>query len=340
MRIEDLRYDLGPENIAGEPPDVRLGRRDLGRMLVVNRRQGILEDDFIIGLPERLARNDVVVLNNSKRIPGILNARTEEGGQVELRFTRIENKHQGVCRPYPAHLVHQGVWLNIGRHRLRVTKWPLRPHGLCIVETNSDLKAVLRRKGLPITSFFSGRYWDLQSYNPVYASVEGGVESPMAGVHFTTQLIEDLRRRGVKVHFVTLHPVGSWLPFLEENVEDHRLENEEYVVPQRTARALNAAKHAGAQIIAVGSTVMRTIESATNASGEVQSGPGVAKLYITPGYKFRTATAYFTNFHNSRSSLMVLDASFCDRPLLLHAYNEARQRRYLFQEFGDAIFYQ
>ena len=340
MRIDTLRYDLGPENIAGEPPDVRLGRRDLGRMLVVDRRRRALADDFIVDLPRRLNPGDVVVLNNSKRLPGILHVRTERGAQLELRFTRLEGKRQGICRPYPAHLAKKGARLRLGRHWLRMSHWPLQPHNLCRVRTSSDLKGLLRRFGLPITSFFSERYWELSSYNPVYASVEGGVESPMAGVHFTAELIRELEAKGIGVHFITLHPVGSWLPFLEDNIEDHALESEEYAVSRMTAAALNAAKRAGAQILAVGSTVMRTLESATDASGVVRSGRGIATLYITPGYKFRTATAYFTNFHNSRSSLMVLDAAFCKRSLLLRAYNEAKQRKYLFQEFGDAILYQ
>jgi S-adenosylmethionine:tRNA ribosyltransferase-isomerase len=215
----------------------------------------------------------------------------------------------------------------------------IKPHSLCELECDEPISDLLKAEGYPITSFFYTDYWDLEHYNPIYASEEGSVESPMAGLHFTDRLIDRLKSKGVDVAFITLHVVGSWLPFLENETQGHEAQSEDYFVPDETARLIGTALQTGHRIVAVGSTTMRTLETSAIRKGALKSGAGKSRLFIEPGHKFKLVHSYFTNFHPARSSLMVLDAAFCPAHLLLRAYREARRKHYLFHEFGDAILY-
>ncbi|TAX46674.1 S-adenosylmethionine:tRNA ribosyltransferase-isomerase (plasmid) [Rhizobium leguminosarum] len=340
MLLDRLKYDLSPENIACEPREVRLGSRDRGRMLVVRRSEGLLEDSQVLALPEFLKAGDVLIINDSKRLPGVLKTHTREGAQIEFRLTEFSSDQTCLARPYPTHFVTPNLRVTTDTGSvLTVIETNVGPHRLCVLKSNDDLVEVLKVDGLPITSFFYKSYWNIDHYNPIYASEEGSVESPMAGLHFTEKLIAELRTKGIHVCPVTLHVVGSWLPFLEDDVDSHIAQAEWYHIPQETAERIAEARVAGARIVAVGSTSMRAIESAALVSGVVPAGSGVSTLYLKPGAEFRAVCGYFTNFHPARSSLMVLDAAFTPVDLLMRAYHHAQRRGYLFQEFGDAILY-
>lgn len=340
MRLEDLSYALGPENIAGEPREVRLGARDRSRMLVVNRASGAIDHSRVLELPRWLAPGDVVVLNDSKRLPGVLKTRSDAGAQIEFRLTELTGERSCIARPYPTHFVAPGLLVyTAGGAALTVGEVGVGPHGLCTLSADADLVPLLKHDGLPITSFFYRSYWNIEHYNPIYAGEEGSLESPMAGLHFSEGLVEALETRGVRVVRITLHVVGSWLPFVGGDLDHHRAQPERYLIPAETAREIAAAKAAGKRIVAVGSTSVRTLESAALPDGRVPAGPGVSTLFLKPGSEFRAVDAYFTNFHPAQSSLMVLDAAFCPIELLLNAYRKAQQAGYLFQEFGDAVLY-
>ena len=165
------------------------------------------------------------------------------------------------------------------------------------------------------------------------------MESPLAGLHFTEDLVADLQSCGVGVVFITLHSVGSWLPFLEDEVESHEMHAEWFSVPEETATEINLALSRGSRVVACGSTSLRAIESAAGDNGHVTAQSGRTKLYASPGYRFKTISGYFTNFHQQRSSLMVLDSAFAGRDLVLRAYEYAADHQYGFYEFGDAVFY-
>lgn len=337
--LEKLSYSLGPENIASEPAEVRLGSRDLGRMMVVDRASGTIGHSNVLNLPDYLAAGDVVVLNNSKRLPGVLKTRTCDGAQVELRLTEMGPGNSFRARAFPAHFVRKGATLvSKSGASLHVTRANIKPYSLCELRCDRDVGDLLKAEGYPITSFFYAGYWDLDHYNPVYASDEGSVESPMAGLHFTDRLIDRLTRKGIHVAFVTLHVVGSWLPLLESDTQGHRAQSEDYFISEETARLIRSALRDGRRVVAVGSTTMRTLETAAR-KGALKAGAGKSRLFIEPGHQFKLVHSYFTNFHPARSSLMVLDAAFCPTRLLLRAYREARSAHYLFHEFGDAIFY-
>ena len=341
LQIEELRYDLLPENLEGTPREIRLGSRDLGKLLVVDRLDGGIHESRVTDLSQWLVRGDVVVLNNSKRIPGVLRARTERDGLVELRFVDLAEDGEALCKVFPVHDVCPGMRLRTeGGGAVEVLEMELTKYNLArVAGVGTSLRDLLRNEGEPILGFFYDGKWVTDALNPYYAEVEGSVESPLAGLHFTPSVVEELRNAGVSVEFVTLHSVGSWLPFLEEDVGDHEMWAEAFVVPSATADEVNRARSDGRRVIACGSTSLRALESAVDGSGALRPTSGRTSLYITPGYEFRCVSGYFTNFHQYQTSLMVLDAAFAGTGLVKRAYRHASERRFAFYEFGDAVLY-
>ena len=341
MRIEDLRYGLVPENLEGTPREFRLGRRDLARLLVVDRKMRSRTASMVLDLPKWLSAGDVLVLNNSKRIPGVLKGRTRVGGQIEFRFVEIEESGGGLCVVFPMHDVQPGtrVALSDGKH-LEIVETGLTKYKLSRVRpTEGTLRDLLVSQGTPILGFFYEGKWATETLNPFYATVEGTVESPLAGLHFTPDLVADLESAGVEVRFVTLHSVGSWLPFLEDRVEEHEMWAEWFEVPQATAASIDRARRAGKRVVACGSTSLRALETAAVSGGRVRAQTGRTGLYVTPGYEFKVVDAYFTNFHQYQTSLIVLDAAFAGKELVMETYDEASKLHYSFYEFGDAVLY-
>lgn len=340
MRIDDLKYNLGRENIASEPREVRLGRRDLGRMLVVNRKKQNQEDSFVKLLPQYVSKGDLIILNKSKRVPGILKGNlSHNNAQVEIQLVEINEEHHASCRIYPMHHIDAGVVVNCQGHRVKIIEVSKEKYQLCRIATDVDIKEILKAVGYPITSFFYSRYWDISYLNPIFSSEEGSIESPLAGLHFTDELMTELKEQGINFGFVTLHSVGSWLPFVEENIEDHQVLEEWCEMSEETASLINLTKSRGNKVIACGSTAMRTIESSATSVGTVSCFQGKTGLYIQPGYNFKIVDHYFTNFHPYKTSLMVLDVAFCGKDLLMKSYKRAQKSQYLFFEFGDAVFY-
>lgn len=341
MKIEDLKYSLGGEHIVAEPREVRLGRRDLGRMIVVDRKQKKHIDSFVLKLPDYFESGDVLILNNSKRVPGILKANiVDNNAQVEILFVNLGKNDSAMCRIYPTHHVRVGTIIAAGDDRVEVTQKGLTTNNLYEVHSLTDsLKNVLKKNGVAINAFFSSQEWKVEHLNPYYSTIEGSVESPLAGLHFTPELLEALKNKGVNIGYITLHSSGSWLPFLEDNVDDHKVFEEEFEMTAETAALINEAKGKGKKVVACGSTAMRSIETSADEKGVAHPQKGVSHLFIKPGYTFRIVDHYFTNFHQYRTSLMVLDAAFCGQEFLMETYEEAKRRGYIFYEFGDAVFY-
>lgn len=341
MKIEDLKYTLGGEHIVAEPREIRLGKRDLGRMIVVDRRRKRQVDSFVRNLPDYFESGDVLVLNNSKRVPGILKGHiTGNGAQVELLFVNLGKNNSAMCRIYPRHYIRIGTVIEVGADKVEVVQEGLTTNNLYEVKAlTGNLADVLKKNGVAINAFFSSREWTVDQLNPFYSTKEGSVESPLAGLHFTPELLDTLRSKGVRTCYVTLHSSGSWLPFLEDDIDDHKVFEEEFEMSEETAAVINEAKANGKKVVACGSTAMRTIETTADEKGFVHAKKGFSQLYIKPGYRFRVVDHYFTNFHQYRTSLMVLDAAFCGKDLLMESIETAKERGYLFYEFGDAVFY-
>lgn len=225
--------------------------------------------------------------------------------------------------------------------QVKIDEMGLTKYNLASVTPSNGrtLRETLKSDGVPILGFFYDSIWDASHLNPYYASEEGSVESPLAGLHFTPQLVQSIEAAGIKVCFVTLHSVGSWLPFLEETVESHEMWPEWFRVPSETAAAVASARARGGRVFACGSTSLRAIESAASASGELKVCEGRTSLYITPSYRFRVTDGYFTNFHQYQTSLIVLDAAFAGATKVKAAYRAASKKGYAFYEFGDAVLY-
>jgi S-adenosylmethionine:tRNA ribosyltransferase-isomerase len=342
MEIRELGYALSPRNVVGTPRELRLGRRDLGRMLVVERATGAISDSSVMSLTDWLQPGDVVILNNSKRIPGVLHGRTESGGKVELRFVDLDLEGgAALCRIFPMHDVVAGSTIRLrGGGTVQVDQMHLTRYDLARVSSrDGSVRLLLRQQGTPILGFFYDGLWQADHLNPYYAEIEGSVESPLAGLHFTRELVASLAQTGIEVCFVTLHSVGSWLPFLEERAEEHEMWAEYFSIPDITAARLNAARTEGRRVVAVGSTSLRAIESAVGDDGMVSPGEGRTTLYAFPGFPFRVTDAFFTNFHQQQTSLIVLDCAFAGQDVVMKAYHSAAERGYEFYEFGDAVLY-
>lgn len=344
MLIQDLKYSLVPENVVGTPREIRLGRRDLARMLVVDRSRQSSADHSVMDLPTLLSPGDVVVLNNSKRIPGVLHGRTALGGKAELRFVDLGETGFGLCRVFPMHDVQEGSRITLrGGGAVEIMEMGVTKYGLARVKPygagQKSLREILREQGTPILGFFYDGLWKSEQLNPFYASEEGSVESPLAGLHFTPELVQELENANIQVQFVTLHSVGSWLPFMEERADEHEMWAESFSVSSETARAINDAKERGNRIVACGSTSLRALESAVDESGKAKAARGRTSLYASPGFQFQIVDAYFTNFHQQQTSLIVLDCAFASQSLVMQSYREASERGYGFYEFGDAVLY-
>ncbi|MGY2126383.1 S-adenosylmethionine:tRNA ribosyltransferase-isomerase [Nocardia gipuzkoensis] len=333
-----MQYPLSLGALEGTPREIRVGWRDMARMLVVSRGQGVVHSK-VRNLADWMNPGDILVLNNSKRIPGVLRGRTSRGGSVELRFVDVYEKGEGLCSIFPTHDISVGSAIEVGTDQhIRILETGITAHNLAHVRTErGSMRQLLKTQGRPIPGFFYENHWGCEYLNPYYATEEGGVESPLAGLHFTPDLVEKIRQKGIEVCFVTLHSVGSWLPFLEEDVQDHQMWPETYIIPAETALAVNAAIEHGRKIFACGSTSLRALEAGAATAGVITAGRGETRLYITPGYEFKIVSAYFTNFHQYRTSLIVLDAAFAGADTIKSAYLQAVAQKYSFFEFGDAV---
>lgn len=356
MRTEEFDYTLPQELIAQEPVEPR----DHARLLVVDRETGTLAHHHFYELPNLLRPGDVLVGNDTRVIPARLFARKETGGRVEilLLVRKDATTWEALVR---GHRIRPGTRLHLDRDPNIVAEvLAVTPAGGRLLRFNRPLNGVLAHIGhVPLPPYIHKPLQDPERYQTVYAREEGSAAAPTAGLHFTPRLMQALRERGIEFRFVTLHVgLDTFRPITEDHVEEHRIHTEWAELDVDTAAALNRAKAEGRRIIAVGTTSVRVLETATHPEhvhGEdarvgwpedlppdVPRGPlvpfrGWTDLYIMPGFEFRAVDALITNFHLPRSTLLVLVAAFMGKDLMMRAYEEAIRRRYRFYSFGDAM---
>jgi S-adenosylmethionine:tRNA ribosyltransferase-isomerase len=347
MNADDFDYPFPPELIAQEPAP----SRDQSRLLILDREDGCVRHDRFQRLPEYLRAGDALVLNDTKVRPARLLGAKESGGKVEvLLVRRLEGKegeaedweclipNAGRLRPESRLFFAEEVEGRIGG-RTTAGFWRLN------LRRQTDLEGTLKRIGYPPLPPYIKRRGredlkelDLSRYQTVYARNSGAIAAPTAGLHFTPEVLEKIRGAGVRTVFLTLHVgVGTFLPVKTARVEDHRLEPEIFDLPAGTAEVLNGTKEAGGRIVAVGTTVVRTLETLSDEEGRVQPGAGRTGLFILPGHRFRAVDAMVTNFHLPRSTLLMLVSAFAGRERILAAYGEAVRERYRFYSYGDAM---
>lgn len=335
MQTTDFRFDLPEELIAQQPSE----RRGESRLMVVNRSSGGFEHGRVAELASYIPEGSLMVFNDSRVRRARLYAQSPGGGHVEVLLL----KREGPClwavmttrmaKQTPGRRLElpEGLGLTVVEAR----------EGERLVRLDRELDdAYLERNGhLPLPPYI--RRQDLDSdaerYQTVYAREQGSSAAPTAGLHFTPAILDSLRSRGIELRFVTLHVgLGTFLPVRAERIEEHRMHSEDYTVPEDTALAVNKAKADGRPVIAVGTTSVRTLESAWEG-GALRAGPGSTSIFMYPGYRFRVPDMVFTNFHTPESTLLMLVSAFAGRELILKAYREAVDKRYRFFSYGDAM---
>ena len=340
MDVSELDYDLPPELIAQTPAP----SRDASRLLVIDRARGGVEDHVFGELPDLLRPGDCVVVNNSRVIPARVMAWDAGGRAVELLFIEAIDGRRWRALTRPGRRSREGVELIVGDApdaRLRIVG--VEPDGPRVVEPlDGSIDALLRVHGRPplppyIARFAAPAPDDLERYQTVYARPPGSIAAPTAGLHFTPELLGEMQRRGVELHQLTLHVgPGTFRPIKTTKVEDHALPPERIAIPPAVADAVNRARDQRRRVIAVGTTTVRALESAAAPDGRIRPLAGEARLYVTPGFRFRVVDALLTNFHLPRSSLLVLVAAFAGRELILKSYGHAIRAGYRFYSYGDA----
>ena len=338
MHISDFDYDLPSDLIAQTP----LEHRDASRMLVLNRREQSWIDSSFKEFTRYLRPNDVVVVNNSRVIPARLTGNRETGGQVEIFLVReIENQiWEALVRP--GSRLKQGSKVSFGEGKLtaEILDDPgaeLRRVRFYCDGSFDDLLAQIGSTPLPpyIKRPSGASAEDRERYQTIYSKHRGAIAAPTAGLHFTPEVLAEVKRNASLAE-ITLHVgYGTFEPVRVDDVAEHSVSGERFEISGSAAQIINDARANGGRVIVVGTTTMRALESAANENGEVEPGSGVATLTIKPGYEFRIAGALLTNFHLPRSSLLLLVSAFAGRALVLSAYRHAVAQRYRFYSYGD-----
>ncbi len=336
-RVSDFDYELPESAIAQRP-----GSRGRSRLLVTGA-EGDAERHRTVGeLPEILRSGDLLVVNDTRVLPvRVFATRQPSGGRVELLLVEKLCPRTWEALARPARRLKPGTALEL-EGGLGAEVEAAGERGLRRLRFAAEVEPHLERFGhVPLPPYIrrGDEAADRESYQTVYARHPGAVAAPTAGLHFTPELLADLEARGVHRAAVTLHVgYGTFKPITAERVEDHRMDAERYSVPEAAAAAIRRARRSGGRVVAVGTTVVRTLESAASGDGTVRSGAGSTELFITPGFRFRAVDALLTNFHLPRSTLLMLVCAFAGRDRVLAAYREAVARGYRFYSYGDAMF--
>ncbi len=331
MKVSDFDFDLPEDLIAQSPAEPR----DSARLMVLKRDSGEIEHRIFRDVLEYLKEGDVLVLNNTKVIPARLLGKKVTGAKIEAFL--LEKMEDGVWRC----LVRPGSKMKVGsklifKNGLSGKVIARNEDGTRIIEfsTKSD-DEIFRAGEVPLPPYIKSHGIDPDEYQTVYAQKEGAVAAPTAGLHFTKELLNEIESRGVEITYVTLHVgLGTFRPVKVENVEDHEMEEEFYHVPKET---VNTIKNARGRVIAVGTTVVRTLETIARLP-EREEYTGKTKLFIYPPFEFKVVDSLITNFHLPRSTLLMLVSAFAGLDLIKKAYKIAVEKRYRFFSFGDAMF--
>ena len=338
MKTQDFYYDLPEELIAQTP----LQQRDSSRLLVLDKNTGDLQHRHFFDIIDFLKPGDCLVLNNSRVLPARLIGHRPTGGAVEVLLLRDLGDKKWECLCKPGRKMQVGSQVIFGDGELTATVAEIREDGNRVVEFHYEgiFLEVLERLGkMPLPPYIKAELADQERYQTVYSKEVGSAAAPTAGLHFTQELLEKVRSKGVKTAFVTLHVgLGTFRPVKAEEITEHHMHSELCMIGDETAQILNETKAAGGRIVCVGTTSCRTLESLVGEDGTFRASSKWTEIFIYPGYKFKAMDALITNFHLPESTLVMLVSAFAGREQVLHAYEEAVKERYRFFSFGDAMF--
>ena len=340
MKVSDFNYDLPKELIAQHPME----KRDESRLMVLHRDTKQIEDKTFKDVIDYLEPGDCLVRNNTKVIParlyGKIVGKTSEKLVEFLLLKQLENDNWEVMVK-PGKKLREGVKVDFGDGLLHAEILEVMENGDRLVhfEYEGIFNEILDQIGLmPLPPYITERLKDKDRYQTVYAKYDGSAAAPTAGLHFTEELLEKIKEKGVEIANVTLHVgIGTFRPVKVENIEEHHMHSEHYYIKQEDVDKINKAKREGHRIIAVGTTSCRVLESIAKDNGEVEPTEGDTSIFIYPGYKFKCIDCLITNFHLPESTLIMLVSSLATKEFIMEAYNKAVEEKYRFFSFGDAM---
>lgn len=337
MNVSDFYYDLPEELIAQTP----IEKRDESRLMVLNRANQTIEHKTFKDIIDYLEPGDCLVRNNTKVIPARLYGKKATGAKIEfLLLNRIEGDIWE-CIVRPGHKLKPGTEVEFGDGILKAKVLDVMEGGTRKVEFKYEgiFNEILDKIGLmPLPPYIHESLKDNDRYQTVYAKYEGSAAAPTAGLHFTPELFEKIKAKGIDVANVTLHVgIGTFRPVKVENVEEHHMHSEHFYIKQEDADKINNAKKNGKRVIAVGTTSCRVLETIADENGMVKPTEGDTQIFIYPGYKYKCLDGLVTNFHLPESTLIMLVSALAGRDYIMKAYNEAVKERYRFFSFGDAM---
>ena len=339
MKKSDFYFELPEELIAQEP----IPERDRSRLLVLGRNTGAIEHRKFYDIIDYLNEGDCLVLNNSRVLPARLYGIKDETG-AKVEFLLLNNRGSDVweCIAGPGKRAKEGNMFTFGNGEMRGEVIEVLENGNRLVKVTYDgifLERLEQIGEMPLPHYITHRLEDKERYQTVYAKLNGSAAAPTAGLHYTPELLEKIKAKGVKIAYITLHVgIGTFRPVKTENIEDHNMHFEHYTISPEAASLINETKKNGGRIICNGTTCCRTLESACDENGFVPSCSRETNIFIYPGYKFKCIDALITNFHLPESTLIMLVSAFCGRENTLNAYKVAVENRYRFFSFGDAMF--
>lgn len=338
MKKSDFYYDL-PENLIAQTP---VFPRDSSRMLRLDKNTGEVCHDTFHNLPDFLNEGDCLVLNNTRVLPARLYGTAEDtGAVVEFVLLKQYDLYTWECLAGPGKKAKQNRKF-IFSEDLSATVRDVLPDGNRVIEftCNGEFFSVLDKVGnMPLPPYIKEKLEDKERYQTVYSKELGSAAAPTAGLHFTPELLEKIKQKGVNVVYVTLHVgLGTFRPVKVDDIKDHKMHTEHYFVPTETAEIINKTKQSGGRVICVGTTSCRTVESVAQKYGEMRECSGDTSIFIYPGYKFKMMDGLVTNFHLPESTLIMLVSAFAGYENTMNAYKIAVQEKYRFFSFGDAMF--
>ena len=337
MRTKDFWYDLPEELIAQTP----LQQRDSSRLCVLDKNTGAVSHKHFYDIIDYLQPGDCLVMNDSRVLPARLLGHRPTGGAVEVLLLRDLGDKKWECLCKPGRKMQVGNEVIFGDGELPATVVEVQETGNRVVQFNYEgiFLEVLERLGkMPLPPYIKEELMDQERYQTVYSRAVGSAAAPTAGLHWTKELLDKARDKGVKTAFVTLHVgLGTFRPVKAEEITDHHMHSELCMMSAETAKILNETKASGGRVICVGTTSCRTLESLVNTDGNFEAKSKWTEIFIYPGYTFKAMDGLITNFHLPESTLVMLVSAFAGREHVLAAYEEAVRERYRFFSFGDAM---
>ncbi len=337
MKTSDFFYDLPPELIAQTP----IEPRNTSRLLNLDRKTGEIKHTNFNNLSEFLKAGDCLVLNNTRVLPARLyGARTDTGAVVEFLLLKQKGINLWECLTGPGKKAKTDHNFKFSDD-LTATVREVLPDGNRVVEffPKGEFYSVIEKVGqMPLPPYIKEKLEDKERYQTVYSKELGSAAAPTAGLHFTNEMLADLKAKGIKIAYVTLHVgLGTFRPVKVDNIDEHKMHSEHYIIPKETADIINETKQNGGRIICVGTTSCRTLESAMQRFGEIKECTDDTSIFIFPGYKFGIMDGLITNFHLPESTLIMLVSAFAGYENTMNAYKKAVEEKYRFFSFGDAM---